>query len=161
MAARRSSIDVVSTRLWASRCSSLPYAEKTVRKAAWLVPRPPTAIGRPATKPTIRMPTTISAAGAGVSEIAGNYANVDPDNAERSWCIYAWPMRYGVSGRRAFFMNQQGQIMQTDNATQEYSGMGNVPPADAAFDVTGAGTMVGELAAGVAGNDGGIWRSAN
>ena len=37
----------------------------------------------------------------------------DADNAELAWCAYAWPANFGNTGNRAFFVNQQGEILGT------------------------------------------------
>lgn len=59
------------------------------------------------------------AAGQGVSERETGGANParlpDPDRCEVLWCAYAWPTTAGESGERAFFINQEGDILQTAN----------------------------------------------
>ena len=35
---------------------------------------------------------------------------------------YAWPVTNGQTGRRAFVINQSGDLLQSDNAVQQYSG---------------------------------------
>ena len=96
------------------------------------------------------------AAGVGLPELPANYANVDPDNAEVVWCAYAWPTNANSSGRRAFFVNQVGEILFTDNSVQGYDGTAATPTHDAAFAV--AGSIMGRYTPGVAATDGGIWR---
>jgi prepilin-type N-terminal cleavage/methylation domain-containing protein len=82
----------------------------------------------------------------------------DADNGETTWCAYGWPVRFGSSGKRAFFCNQQGDILQTSNQTAQYSGTGNAPPADAAFNPNvGAGVITGTYVVGVAAKDAQIW----
>jgi prepilin-type N-terminal cleavage/methylation domain-containing protein len=82
------------------------------------------------------------AAGDGVAEdgTVGTVYAVDPDNCENAWCCYAWPNDFGNTGRRAFFVNQQGEIVstaQTANAGA-LSGPGGAPTAGEAFAGTAA-----------------------
>ena len=91
----------------------------------------------------------------------------DSDTAEVMWCCYAWPQDYQQTGNRAFFVNQDGDILQTNNraATQLYDGTTGVSPAfDAAFTVAGdmsSPTANSAVAAGggapLAPIDGGVW----
>ena len=39
----------------------------------------------------------------------------DPRNGAGLWCSYAWPVEAGVTGTRAFFVNQAGIVLQCDN----------------------------------------------
>jgi prepilin-type N-terminal cleavage/methylation domain-containing protein len=78
------------------------------------------------------------AAGLGVPEdatggAAASIATLAPDLCETTWCAYGWPINRGNSGNRAFFVNQQGDVLQTQNATALYSGIATQPPVDAAF----------------------------
>ncbi len=88
---------------------------------------------------------------------AGNAA--DSDAQESRWCCYAWPVNRGNTGDRAFVINQQGQVYETDNETQQYTSNTAMPAADAAF-VAGVTNINGALAAGGAGQDGGTWVAA-
>jgi len=100
------------------------------------------------------------AGGAGVTELPGGGAatTVDSELAETTWCVYAWPQRAGVTGRRTFFVNQTGDILFTENAT--YSGSGAPLAAGAALAEPGpAGSIVGGIAAGSTGRDGSFWRT--
>ncbi len=92
--------------------------------------------------------------GVGLPETAANYASIDSDTAEQVWCAYAWPADANGNGS-AFFINQSGEIMRTQNTVQRYGGPLTQPNFDAAFLVPGA--MTGQVAAGVAAVDGGIW----
>ena len=99
-------------------------------------------------------------AGAGVGEPQAGYADdgtLDGDLAETTWCCYAWPVNYNQSGNRVFFTNQGGDVVGSEDAN--YSGTGNGPAADAAFQ--GAGTITGAVAIGVAGQDGNTWKQVN
>jgi len=94
--------------------------------------------------------------GAGLLETAANYATVDADLAEDVWCAYAWPSDGGNSGRNAFFINQVGEILRTDNTVQGYAGMALPPAADSVF--VQAGSIASAYDAGQVAQDGGIWR---
>ncbi|MDJ0523467.1 MAG: DUF2950 family protein [Planctomycetota bacterium] len=99
-------------------------------------------------------------AGAAVGEPQAGYADdgsLDGDLAETTWCCYSWPVNYNQSGNRTFFTNQGGDVVGSeDNA---YSGTGNGPAGDAAFQV--AGSITGSVAIGVAGADGNTWKQVN
>jgi len=94
--------------------------------------------------------------------------SADPNNCEVIWCCYAWPVEPESTGNRAFFVNQEGDLLQTLNntgATQTvvlYSGLDG-PPYDAAFDSTGASTLTGMganlgiIAQGLDSVDGNVW----
>ena len=100
------------------------------------------------------------AGGAGVGEPQAGYADdgtLDGDLSETTWCCYAWPVNYNQSGNRVFFTNQGGDVVGSEDAN--YSGTGNGPAADAAFQ--GAGTITGAVAIGVAGQDGNTWKQVN
>jgi len=98
---------------------------------------------------------------AGVPEPApGGYADdgrIDPDLAETTWCCYAWPLKYGETGKRAFFTNQAGDVLGIDDA--RYSGTGAGPGSDAAFE--SAGSITGNVAIGSRAADGNLWRIAD
>ena len=99
-------------------------------------------------------------AGAGVGEPQAGYADdgtLDGDLAETTWCCYAWPVNYNQSGNRVFFTNQGGDVVGSEDSN--YSGTGNGPAADAAFQA--AGSITGAVAIGVAGQDGNTWKQVN
>jgi hypothetical protein len=85
---------------------------------------------------------------------------VDTDLAEKTWCVYAWPLAYGKTGRRTYMANQTGDVVATDCAT--YSGA-NGPRCDAAFvpDPSSTSTIAGKVALGAKGNDGNVWKQVN
>jgi prepilin-type N-terminal cleavage/methylation domain-containing protein len=90
-------------------------------------------------------------------------AQVSPSNAEVLWCCYAWPATYGNSGKRTFFVNQQGDVISCTNGTRRYSGTGAsgvVPAGNAAF-VVGATSMSNSLAINAVGVDGERWSVVN
>jgi prepilin-type N-terminal cleavage/methylation domain-containing protein len=88
----------------------------------------------------------------------------DPDLSEIIWCAYAWPVSFGNSSNRAFFVNQQGDILQTLNTTKKYSGAAG-PLCDAAFVAGGvAGNIHQPTAASLPahiGIDGESWTNVN
>ena len=61
----------------------------------------------------------------------------EANNCERMWCAYAWPMQGGGSGARAFFVNQEGDIMQSLNRGPVVYSSALAPTFDAAFSVAG------------------------
>jgi prepilin-type N-terminal cleavage/methylation domain-containing protein len=94
----------------------------------------------------------------------------DSNNCEVMWCCYAWPVDVESTGNRAFFINQEGDLLQTLNnpnaagsAGGIYEGLAAPPTYDAAFDgsgasaVTGMGASLGIIAQGLASNDGNTW----
>ncbi len=101
--------------------------------------------------------------GAGIAEAdtGGMDAETDPDNCENFWACYAWPLDFGGTGNRVFFINQDGDILQYNNrGTEVYEGVGDGPAQEAAFSEAGDGTMgtpIANSAAGVAGSDGELW----
>jgi hypothetical protein len=90
-------------------------------------------------------------------------APVDVDAAEARWCAYAWPVAVGNSGKRAFFVDQDGEVWQTDNAVVTYTGMVNGTPAwDAALPAgTGTGWVSAPKGASHTGRDGNVWKRTN
>ncbi|MDJ0976511.1 MAG: DUF2950 family protein [Planctomycetota bacterium] len=100
--------------------------------------------------------------GQGVAEPKTGFANdgtIVADLAETTWCCYAWPVEYGKTGTRSFFMNQAGDTLATDD--ERYSGPQGGPDALAAFVPGGSGGIVGAVAHGKQGNDGNVWKQVN
>jgi prepilin-type N-terminal cleavage/methylation domain-containing protein len=100
----------------------------------------------------------------GITEDAGGGKAAgfpDSDNNEVLWSTYAWPMNAGQTGNRAFFVNQEGDLLQTQNrgaAAVIYTGTAAGPAFDAAHTV--AGDMASPLAPTAAGNlgvDANVW----
>ena len=100
--------------------------------------------------------------GAGITEDA---TGGDPDNgqgvgasqAETMWCCYAWPQVFGNSGKRTFFINQAGDVLATNAAAVQYSGVVTVPAFTAAFNGAASPFMGVAVAANTAGQDGNMW----
>jgi len=96
--------------------------------------------------------------GEGILELPGGGASADVDTnlAEQLWCVYAWPQNFGVTGRRTFFVNQNGDILWTESSG--YTGPGAPIPAGAAFAGTGPASKIdGIVAVNEAGRDGNVW----
>jgi hypothetical protein len=52
----------------------------------------------------------------------------DPRNGAGLWCCYAWPVRVGVTGHRAFFIDQQGELLESANdSPRPFSGTQSTP----------------------------------
>ncbi|MFN0207523.1 MAG: prepilin-type N-terminal cleavage/methylation domain-containing protein [Planctomycetota bacterium] len=108
------------------------------------------------------------ALGVGVAEAAAGGANVgsfpDPDLCETIWCAYAWPVGFGNTANRTFFVNQQGDILQTLNTIKNYSGI-VAPLPDAAFANGGTPNSIHQPTAATLatklGIDGETWTNVN
>ena len=95
------------------------------------------------------------------------------DNCELMWCAYAWPVEPGSTGNRVFFIDQEGDVLETLNndggsSTKVfYNGMISVPSYEAAYSDmsnapnpnarTGMGAALGITAQGQTPNDGNVW----
>ena len=80
----------------------------------------------------------------------------DADNAERFWCVYAWPVEAGITGNRVFLLNQEGAV---HVAPEGYAGITNAPAFDAAYSAKQPGDMTAPLAnPDSPANDGRAWR---
>jgi len=105
--------------------------------------------------------------GVGQSEAASGGASgvtLDSDNCETTWCCYAWPANFGTSGNRVFFVNQQGDVIQTNNqgANQGYSSVSTAPEPDAAFlSPATDDSIMGVVAVGTVATDQGRWLAVN
>ena len=82
---------------------------------------------------------------------------VGTDAAETRWCAYAWPVQRGQTGSRCFFVNQEGDVMQSSNEVARWSGS-RIPAPDSAL--LGIG-MTARVAVGTRGRDGDVWKVAN
>lgn len=96
------------------------------------------------------------ASGVGVPGIVDNDSVIDPVQSHRYWTCIAWPVIAGGTGRRAFFVNQQGQVLQMMNT--EYSGSTRVPSAGAGLaGVVPECINTQQLAVNKLGADGQYW----
>ncbi|MFN8823361.1 MAG: prepilin-type N-terminal cleavage/methylation domain-containing protein [Planctomycetota bacterium] len=103
-----------------------------------------------------------SATGAGIIEDtaggdATNDNGVDAGQAETLWCCYAWPQVQGNSGKRAFFVNQSGDVHATNGIGVAYNGTVTIPPQNAAFLATTSGFMGDRVSSNATGADGNFW----
>jgi len=104
---------------------------------------------------------TVGGSTAGIAEDAGGGKAAGPfpdsDNGEVVWCCYAWPIAAGQTGNRCFFINQEGDLLQTANfGSGAYSGTSGGPSCYAAYSV--ANDMDSPLGIdGVRANDGNAW----
>ena len=84
--------------------------------------------------------------------------DVDPELSETAWCCYAWPVERGVTGRRTFFVNQAGDVLETSDGG--YAGERGPEPC-AAFDPsTHSYGITGKIAIDSVGNDRATWSQA-
>ena len=87
----------------------------------------------------------------------GISAALDADLTETTWCAYAWPSTYELSGYRTFFVNQAGELISAVDAS--YNGPGAVTDPGSALRAGGnIGSITGDLATGVIGRDGNLWK---
>ncbi len=79
------------------------------------------------------------------------------DAAEVLWCAYAWPVDTENTGNRAFFVNQDGSLMQCANrGAVPYNGNTKMPAFDEAY--VNPGDMSSGIRSGmIGGNDGTFW----
>jgi prepilin-type N-terminal cleavage/methylation domain-containing protein len=108
--------------------------------------------------------------GAGLTEAAngGSPTSEDPDLAEQYWIVYAWPSGYSNTGKRAFCVDQRGDIVQTSNAgagaTASYSSLASSPTPDAVMESGAIGTITGEISirnSPAVAVDGNVWTIVN
>jgi len=59
----------------------------------------------------------------------GEADDVSPELATDEWACYAWPVRYGVTGKRTFFVDASGVIRALDDPT--HSGANQPEPTEA------------------------------
>lgn len=89
-------------------------------------------------------------------DAGGAPAGVDADKAEACWCAYAWPAS-AATGVRAFFVNQQGDVLACANDELAYAGHDKAPAPTAAF-APGKPLLTAAIAANRDGQDGRRWR---
>ena len=106
-----------------------------------------------------------SAAAAPVAEAptgGGGGIAVSAPLAEVLWCCYAWPASRGNSGQRAFFVNQAGEILVSQNLATNYSGFATAPTGVAAvLGTVGAPHMASSIAVNATGVDAEFWQVVN
>jgi len=95
---------------------------------------------------------------ANVVGLSGGTGQISIDYSETTWCMYAWPVKRGITGNRVFFVNQSGDVLQSANVKAKWSGSARAPGGNAAF--TGIG-ITSRVAYGRAGNDGDVWKVTN
>jgi len=83
--------------------------------------------------------------------------DLDAALAEKFWCAYAWPIEHDRTALRTFFVNQEGDILATDD--YRYSG-NHGPEPDAAFAPDAQG-ITGATAMDSKGRDGNLWKAVN
>lgn len=88
----------------------------------------------------------------------------DANRQEVAFVCYAWPVRVGVTGRRAFVVSQQGEVFATDNhGYQNYSGLDHRPAPGAAYvasDSEHASNLEGQFLPHAWAGDGFVWQPA-
>lgn len=71
---------------------------------------------------TVGLPES-NAVGGGAGAVLPN-----PNNCEILWACYAWPMQANQTGNRCFFINQEGDLLQTQNRQAvPFEGLGGGP----------------------------------
>jgi len=65
-------------------------------------------------------------------EDANSASKVDASLSARVWWAIAWPVWYGMTGNRCFFIGQGGDLFSSNNQPTRYSGMERIPPPNAA-----------------------------
>ncbi len=65
--------------------------------------------------------------------LEGGSGRIGVDASEERWCAYAWPVARGNSGNRCFFVNQEGDVLQSPNDVAKHQGLTRVLPPDSAF----------------------------
>ena len=97
-----------------------------------------------------------AADGTGVVATAANAAQFDPALSQRYWTCVAWPLVQGKSGKRAFFVNQQGMLL--ESRATDYDGSSSEPDAGAGLvGVAPTSINADTLATGGLGADGNEW----
>jgi len=80
----------------------------------------------------------------------------DPVNGAGMWCCYAWPINYDGTGRRAFFINQRGEVLQDSNQGHApFTRLSVRPSFDEAYSVSG--DMGSPLRIGIPNANGSVW----
>jgi prepilin-type N-terminal cleavage/methylation domain-containing protein len=86
----------------------------------------------------------------------------DPNNGEILWACYAWPLDVGGTGNRAFFINQEGDLLQCQNRTATpFNGVGAGAVTPIFNECYNAADMSSGLNIGAATASGNIWVAVN
>ncbi|MHC4924124.1 MAG: prepilin-type N-terminal cleavage/methylation domain-containing protein [Planctomycetota bacterium] len=80
------------------------------------------------------------------------------DWSEMMWCAYAQPAQRESSGNRAFFTNQQGDVLQSMNENAKHEGYTTAISPRSAY--LGRG-ITSKVATGTMGYDGDVWKITN
>jgi prepilin-type N-terminal cleavage/methylation domain-containing protein len=91
----------------------------------------------------------------------GSGVSVNAASSEVLWGCYAWPSSFGNSGKRAFFMNQAGDVLACRNTTQQYNGTTKTPTAGTAAFLNASAPMSGTVAVNVTAADSERWIVVN
>ena len=88
----------------------------------------------------------------------GAGSRVLPDAAEAGWVVYAWPLDLGSTGKRAFVLDESGDLYSTANEgdLQRYTGLDHMPAGDAAYLTSNSNRERGTRSVR-RGRDGAIW----
>jgi len=84
------------------------------------------------------------------------YWQVNPTLAEGYWMCHAWPAAYHSTGRRIFFIDQTGVVLQAQNEQTKYSGTKNLIALPGVL-LPGKTLMTDTVAVNTLGNDGNRW----
>ncbi len=101
-----------------------------------------------------RTPGIPESAGGGST---GGGPRPDADKSEILWSLYAWPIEAPATGARAFFINQEGDLLVLADSDGTYSGEERAPAFDAAFPAATPGDMAATPVPGAKCNDGHVW----
>jgi hypothetical protein len=69
---------------------------------------------------------------AGSPGLAGGTCQVGIDAAEKHWCAVAWPVTRGESGDRAYFVDETGTVLESENVVARWSGPKRAPTPNCA-----------------------------
>ena len=88
-------------------------------------------------------------------------SEVSGAKATEHYACYAWPERFGTTGRRVFLLLKDGTLLATENAKRRYEGSHRAPRAGAGFRGLDPDRVVDAPAVGVTrsvqGTDGQFW----
>jgi len=98
-------------------------------------------------------------------EVSAAPGLIDTPMAESIWCAYAWPATGGSSGWRTFFINQRGDVTGSEQDGSVRSGRNGIEAREAGYAFTAPGSarnIAGRnIAYGVLGRDGNLWKQIN